>query len=208
MRARGFTLIEVLVALAIFAVLGLASWQVMHQMITTRQTLSQHSDQLREVQRCMWIITQDLRSVVDRPVKDNQGAPEPAISSLIPGYRLTFTRNGWLNPLQERRSELQRVAYGLETLDGHTQLVRYRWAMLDRAPDAEPAREMLLQSIDRLEIQFVDHQGQTHFYWPPSENTSTPNQHNAIPSGIRLYLSTPDWGDVTRVIQLRDVERS
>jgi general secretion pathway protein J len=208
-RSSGFTLVELLVALAIFAVLGLASWKVIDQAIRTKQVVEVRSHQLQQWQKALWLIGRDLHSIIDRPIRNNLGTPEPALSSLIPGFTLVFTRQGWHNALQAQRSELQRVAYGLETDDkGDSSLMRYYWHTLDRAPDAEPVKQVLINNIDRLEVQFIDDRGQTAFYWPPSKTEDDDSgrdvQVNAIPSGIRLRLTSPAWGEVERVFQLRD----
>lgn len=209
-RTKGFTLIELLVALSIFAVLGLASWKVMDQVIRTKQALDVQSHQLQQWQKAMWILSRDLRSIADRPVRDNQGTPEPAVSSVIPGFVLAFTHHGWPNPLNAQRSELQRVAYGLENDDdGNSQLIRYYWPKLDRAPDAQPVKQIMIDRLDRLEVQFIDERGQTAFYWPPSKtedaDAASDVQVNAIPSGIRLRFSSIAFGELERVFQLRDM---
>lgn len=209
-RTKGFTLIELLVALSIFAVLGLASWKVMDQVIRTKQALEIQSHELRQWQKAMWILNRDLRSIADRPVRNNEGTPEPAVSSVIPGFILVFTHHGWPNLLNAHRSELQRVAYGLENDDdGNSQLIRYYWPKLDRAPDAEPVKQIMLDRLDRLEVQFIDARGQTAFYWPPSKTEDSKAgsevQANAIPSGIRLRFSSIAFGELERVFQLRDM---
>jgi hypothetical protein len=66
---------------------------------------------------------------------------------------------------------------------------------------------VLLDSIDRLEIEFIDSTGKSSFYWPPTASEGKQFQP-PVPSGIRLRFSLPHWGELDRVIQLRDVRPS
>lgn len=208
MNRRGFTLVELLIALAIFSVLSLASWQVLHQVINAKSRLTERSGEFRQLQKAVWLVSQDLRSIVDRPIRDNQGTREPAVSSVVPGYSLVFTRNGFTNPLGEKRSELQRVGYGIRDNGDVRQLIRFVWPVLDRAPSTEPRQQVLMDGIDRLDLQFIDSRGQAVFYWPPSDRDRELDQIPSVPSGIRLRFSLPDWGELERTIHLRDVKPS
>ena len=84
--SKGFTLLEVVIATAIFAVIGLGCWQVLDRVIISKQQLEIRSEQLRQLQKAMWLMSRDIRNLVDRPVRDNYGQQEAAISSLVTGY--------------------------------------------------------------------------------------------------------------------------
>lgn len=202
---RGFTLMELVVAIAIFAVISLGCWQVLERMITSGQRVEQRAERLRQLQRGLWIMARDLRAVVDRPVRDNDGLPQPALSSVKPGYRLLFTRSGWVNPGDLPRGTLQRVGYGVEPGDsGGHDLIRWYWPVLDRAPGSEPHRQRLLTDIQLLEIHFIDHTGATHFYWPPELEAVEGSVATTLPAGIRITLKIPPYGEIHRVFSLRD----
>ncbi len=203
--ARGFTLIEMVVAIAIFAVISLGCWQLLERMITSDQKVEQRAERLRQLQRGLWIMARDLRAVIDRPVRDNDGVPQPAMTSVNPGYRLLFTRSGWANPGGLPRSTLQRVGYGVEPgASGGQDLIRYFWPVLDRAPGTEPRKQRLLAGIQLLEIRFIDQTGATHFYWPPEFETVEEPVTTTLPAGIRITLIIPPYGEIHRVFSLRD----
>ncbi len=199
---RGFTLLEVMVAIAIFAVIGLGSWQVLERAISSKQVLENRSEQLRQLQRAMWLISRDMQNIVNRPVRNHSGETEPPVSSLIPGYALTLSRSGWHNPLDEPRSSLQRVAYSLEPNDsGNNDLVRYFWAYPDQASGTTPQSQTLLHNVRRLEVNFINSLGEEQFHWPVSQTSLSDN----LPAGISLQLETELFGNIYRLFALREV---
>lgn len=208
-QQRGFTLLELMVSLAIFAIIGLGSWQVLDRVITIKSVLEKRSAQLHQIQKGLWILSRDLRTVVNRPIRDNNGAPEPSFSSMVPGYSLLLTHQGWQNPLGESRSNLQRVGYSLEPDGtGNKNLVRHYWHVLDRAPNTIASQQILLKGIESIEFQFIDNQGNTAFYWPPETENSAKLAQSAVPAGVRIKLDVPLFGQMERVYSLRDLERS
>ena len=73
LRMRGFTLIEALVSMFIFAWIGLGSYQILEQIIRAQAQNQLHSTQLASVQRMSWQLSRDFRQMVDRPVVDENG---------------------------------------------------------------------------------------------------------------------------------------
>lgn len=197
---RGFTLAEVMVALAVFSVIGLGCWQVSDQLLRTKRQLDERSARLRELQRGLWIVSRDINQVVDRTARDSTGMREPALTSLVPGQALTLTRGGWTNPMGERRSHLQRVTYGLERdASGTTHLVRHYWTSPDRNRYTPQHRQILIQNVDYLEIQFLDDEGTVHFHWPLQAS----GRAGAIPAGIRLRFHAAPFGEMEKLFSLR-----
>ena len=132
-RARGFSLIELLVALAVFAALAAAAYGGLAQIAQTRGALARQQDRFAEIVRAVSMLERDLRQAVSRPVR-GRGREDhlPALAGT--GDRIELTRIGFANPLAEPRSNLERVAYAV---DGQ-RLMRGRYAALDRPPDAAP----------------------------------------------------------------------
>jgi general secretion pathway protein J len=190
--ARGFTLLEMLVALTVFAVLGLMSSQMINRVLDVHNAAIARGDRLTELQRAMQILQRDVLEITARSVRDEMGDPLPSLR-VGTDILLELTRSGWRNPLGQRRSELQRVAYQLR--DGT--LTRYYWNVLDRAEDSEPVTQELLHDVAEATFYAVDVSGNAHAYWPlVGDQVQDPSLQLA---GIEVHLNIAPFGEITRL---------
>ena len=162
-RHGGFTLLEMIVVLGIFAILGLVSSQITSRVVNNFAVLNERGARLAEIHRAMGVMQRDIMQLVDRPVLDQLGDPQPPFELSATGS-LTFTRQGWQNPLQRPRSNLQRVAYSV----GDDKLFRAYWVTLDQAPDSEPVSQTVLKDVSSVEFFAIDGAGNERSFWPPS----------------------------------------
>jgi len=191
-RRRGFTLLEVLVVLAVFAILGLASSRIVSQTLRNADVLNDRGGRVAEVQRAMLILQRDIMQLSARGVRDELGDPIEAFL-INPDGQVEFTRQGWRNPLGRPRAELQRVRYQLE----EDRLLRLYWPALDRTPDAEPVRQQLLGDVRSVEFQAVDASGNEHSFWPLAGSRND-NAANEL-AGVLLRIDTDPYGEVERL---------
>ena len=195
---KGFTLIEVLVAFLVFAIIGVISAQLLSQTVNAQGDLSERGERLGDVHRAMQIIQRDIMQLVDRPIRDNYGDPLQALVIGSDGA-IEFTRAGWRNPLQLPRAEIQRVGYLLQD----NKLMRGYWPVLDRAQDTEPAYQTLLHEVDRIEFYALDASGNEHTFWPQA---GTDQQDPALALvGIVLRIEIAPYGVVERVWEVPSV---
>ena len=169
MRTRGFTLVEILIVFAVFAVIGVVTARILNQTIEYQALLKTRAERLGEVQRAMQFIQRDLLQLSRRSIRDELGSTLPAIIIDADGL-LEFTRLGWRNPLAGQRSDLQRVAY---RRSGDTMLRNY-WDVLDRVADSEPREQELLTGVTRLEFIAIDARGEEYPFWPQDNGSSQP----------------------------------
>lgn len=201
-HAQGFTLLEVLIAISIFAMIGLASNQVLRTVIDAQAATDKSSERLLRMQRVYLAMSLDMRQVSDRAIRDQYGDESPPV--LIPrrGYAVELTRTGWRNPLGNARSNLQRVAY---ELDGDV-LLRHFWTVLDRAQDTEPRTQTVLRDVESLEIRMLDPAGAWHTTWPPARRGfgagDEEDEPPALPAAVELKLVTPDFGELRWVFEV------
>jgi general secretion pathway protein J len=151
-HGAGFTLIEVLIALAITALVSTLAYNSLSTVLLGVESAREISNRSYELNRAWMIISRDLRQFVDRPVRDEFGETEAAmIGGPAARFPLSFTRTGWHNPNASPRSNLQRVVYRLEG----DALWRDSYPVLDRAPDTSPQQVKLLDGVEYLELAFL-----------------------------------------------------
>ena len=156
----GFTLIEILVALFIFGIIGIVSVQLLTQTLSSHKALSSKGDRLQELHRGFQILQRDILQFVDRPIRNGYGETRESFLIGLDGT-LEMTRTGWRNPLGYGRSEVQRVAYTWQD----KKLIRGYWNELDRATISEPNYQTLFEEIERAEFYAVDGRGNEHMTW-------------------------------------------
>lgn len=197
----GFTLLEVLIASAVFAVMAVMGYSGLNALISQREQSDEAISRLTELQRGIMIISRDMMQLRDRGIRGPyRGDPLPALNGLdTSGYAMIFTRGGWRNPLGRPRSTLQRVAYRLEE-DG---LVRYSWLVLDQAQDSKPIRTVLIENVDRITIRYMTAGREWVTTWPPLDIRRNQQQAQSsdtrLPQAIEIGLDLPDYGRITRL---------
>jgi len=152
--SAGFTLLELLVAVAIFAVVGTLALSGYTQLQKQSEYAEQRLERTREVQRAVQTLAQDLEQAEPRPVREPLG--ESQLPAVLGGdsidYKLQLTRSGWSNTAGLARPSLQRVGYRLDQ-DG---LWRDHWPVLDRTLATEPTRRKLLGGVRAVTFRFMN----------------------------------------------------
>lgn len=149
--ARGFTLVEVMVALLIFSMLATAGVALLSFSVRAQAAANAKLDDLGALQRTLSILSADLAQASDRPVRDAAGTPLPAFVGEASGAAtpmLRLARNGWTNLDASPRAGVQRVAYQL--VDGSLQ--RLAWPRLDGAAPLPAAS--LLDKVAVLSLRY------------------------------------------------------
>ena len=191
-KARGFTLIEIIVVLAVFALIGVISGRIISGVLDNQRLLADRGDRLAEVQLAMKILQRDVMQLNARRIRDQLGDSTEPLMIGADGM-MEFTRAGWRNPLQQPRSELQRVGYIVQDDD----LYRAYWSVLDRPPDAEPHLQKLLSGVKQIEFFALDVSGNEHSFWPLLGDYAT--DPDAALAGIIMRLEIEPFGVVERV---------
>jgi general secretion pathway protein J len=197
----GFTLLELLVALGIFALLAAMSYSGLNSVMTARQVTNEHADRLNQLQMAFLWLGRDIEQTVNRSIRDEYAEVQPALQGVETGrYQLELTRAGWRNPANRQRSNLQRVAYGV--LDGV--LVRSYWNVLDRAQDSKPLESELLDGVEKLELRFKNDKRQWQDSWASGQlSGSSANLTNfELPIAVEVTLETKAEGRITRLFRV------
>lgn len=199
MRAeRGFTFIEMLLAVAIFALVGLASVAVLDSVTRSDAASKQAGLRLQQIQRAMMILERDLWQISSRQVRVNGEAP---LKQTLAGASnwiesdddgLTFSHAGWTNPgMVLPRSEVQLVGYRLK----ERQFQRLYYLYPDAVTGTEPNIQPLLEEVDELKINYLqlqDNQQIWKEFWDQA----------SWPLAIRIRLKSAEFGTLERIFTL------
>ena len=139
-KQQGFTLLEILIALAIFAVMSMMAYAGLAAILDARASTVPRAQQLAQLQTTLYLLNEDLSQVIKRPIRDQLGSSEPAFSIGRGNEILVFTRTvpSWLANSSE--TNLLRVSYSLEK----EALYRRVWTIPDRTQQTEYRRRKLL----------------------------------------------------------------
>jgi len=196
-KQTGFTLLELLVALGIFALLAAMSYSGLNSVMSARQMTTEHAERLSQLQMAFLWLSRDIEQAINRSIRNEYAEVRPAMLGVETGrYQLELTRTGWRNPAGRTRSNLQRVAYGLR--DGN--LLRVYWNVLDRAEDSEPLESVLLEGVDKLELRFLNDKKTWQNAWPSSQLGEVGEV--APPRAVEVTLETKAEGRITRLFRV------
>jgi general secretion pathway protein J len=189
-QQRGFTLLEVLVALVIFALLSLTAQAVFQGVLRNNTATKEKILRLTELSFAMQQLENDFVQGFPRTTRE-AGEPGQTVFNTASGLLenesagVTFIRTGWFNPdARLRRSELQKVGWRLQG----TQLERVTWIYPDNLPGIKPNSTVMLKSVRQFRLRYYRN-GRWLTQWTALKE---------LPQAVEVTLDLPDYGLVTR----------
>ncbi len=167
-RAAGFTLLEVVLAVGVFALVAAAGYGALQALATAAAASRDRGRELETKQMVLTVLAQDLGQAIARPVRRAGGSAEPALGGDT--THLALTRGGWDNPPGTMGSTLKRIEWGF---DG-TRLERRLWPVTDPAGRNAPQTDLALEDITTLRWRYLDRQRHWLDRWPPPDGTALP----------------------------------
>ena len=174
MKERGFTLVEMLVALAIFAAIASIGVGLLRASVDTQGAVQQRLSAMGAVNRLRSIMAGDLAQAALRTTRSPDGAVQPAFRGDTRGFELV--QRGRYGDASRRQGAVQRV----------------RWAVVDgewrRAtapmPDGMPldAGDALARDVTAVTLRYRDARGGWQDNW-----SSEPEQ--TLPAAVELSLT-------------------
>jgi general secretion pathway protein J len=208
MKARGFTLIEVMIAMFVAAVMLAIGYSAINQAARERGNLEEKQARITEIQRGMRVVAQDFAQMIARTSRGVEGGGniEPAVIATAKDNTLiTFTRAGWSNPAGVQRPAEQRVRYRF--ID--ESLVREYWLSVDTGLNTEPLQRVLITKVTSVELRFLDPASRNwRSDWPATTASGPVNPDNidqllrTRPLAIEVTLVLEDWGRVQRLFEI------
>ncbi len=190
-QKSAFTLLEMLIALAIFSIVSLAAGTLLYQSVEAQRVSNDYGSRMIDLERSISRLSRDLLQYVPREVRDELG--DFTSSLIITPNQIELTRRGWANPADHARSDLQRVRYVVEG----DALQRHYWDILDRAPDTEAHIQHLMKNVSWVNFEPV-----TESQLLRGDTLVSVEDEGAPALGVRVTLHLAGIGELVRVIDL------
>lgn len=166
---RGFTLVELLVALLVFSLLAMAGYRGLNTILQTRAHLDRETRKYQALSRFFARLDGEVAQAINRPVRLPDGTEQAAWIGFPPeaggleDARLMFTRAGGTNA-EGVLVPPQRVGYRL-----HKNAVELlRWRVLDRAPNNQPLVDVMLDGVREFNLRYLSSELTWEKQWPLS----------------------------------------
>ncbi|MDD1796172.1 type II secretion system minor pseudopilin GspJ [Enterovibrio makurazakiensis] len=194
-RSRGFTLIEVLLALMIFATLSVAANQIFSNVIASDKQTEEVGNALKTLQRTLLIMDSDFRQMMARQYRDGGEEAQESLLELgddvneSESQGIRFVRGGWINPQALfPRGEVVKVGYRIQD----DTLERVRWMYPDDSSAVDPAVMPVMEGVTDIKFEVLGSES-----WQQSWDTPL-----EMPKAVRVTLDTERYGELTRVYLL------
>ena len=187
-KLKGFTLLEILIALTIFAVLATITSSSLYYAFTTRLKVNEQANRLNSLQLAVSILQQDTAQIVDRAIRGNEMRLFPVIVGQA--EYMEFTRDGLTNPnSKDKRSTLKRV--GFACLEG--KLIRRTWDSLDVIDRNKYKDRVLIDKVDECHFSYLNHNLQSLTEWR-EQALSLDQRAETFPTALQINITLKDWG--------------
>lgn len=197
-RIAGFTLIEVLVSLAILALISIAAHTIFGDIEKKKELTDQQLDEIASFTTVFRLMEQDFSQLAQRNTRNESG---DSLDMFLAADRFLFesqyhgiavVRDGWNNPASLlARSELQLVSYIVED----DALVRQYRVYVDSLDGEQARKQVLLANVGDFKIEFRGKGDK----WEESWN------EKSLPRALKITLQLIDETQVSRIFLLPQV---
>ena len=147
-REKGFTLIEIVIAMAIFGVIASIIFPALFQFLDVRERVDLKHQQVSGLQKTFMFLANDVRFAVNRLPKDEYGEPSKTTIKLGDESLLEFTA-AYPDLSLDGLNVPRRIRWQLE--DGVLQRVQY--PVMDPDTDTRIILQSLLENVQEIEIE-------------------------------------------------------
>ncbi|WP_151976448.1 type II secretion system minor pseudopilin GspJ [Acinetobacter soli] len=185
-KRSGFTLVELLVAIAIFAVLSALGWKIFDYLIKTKERNQQHELQIFELQDAYQIILRDSLQLIPMTANIN-GQIRPALS--LSDTSLQFSKAGVSDPLKEGLAPYERIEY--RYVPSEKMVYRLKYRSLNITNNEQPESSVLLKNVDQFRITVLNPQILNQ-WTEAGADLSQPTSMQRLPRGLKIDVQRSD----------------
>ena len=201
-KQSAFSLLEILIALAIASVIGVTALVVLDRSTLAHQSIKTTGERFNQIERAFLFLSGDLQQLAPRRFRDEFGDIKDNLTSFDSGgtTALSFTRLGRRNPAGLPRSNLEKLIYLVE--EGW--LKRISFAHPDGMNIEAGNKRDLLEGVESLKVEFYDGEEWNDFWPVEQQEIGNLNQPSPIPVAIKIILQLDDLGIVERLYPISD----
>jgi general secretion pathway protein J len=195
-RSAGFTLIEVIVATAIFALVAAIAASGLSSISKSYSALADQRADRHALARALSAIELDLQQAAARAVRSPYGSVEPAFVGDSNSFELSSSSLSIASTGPQ--PSLLRVRY--QTRQGS--LFRLVRRELDAAPNSQQSQRALLSEVQNVRLQYWDFGGARSPIWPPANSNYSIDQ---LPRALEIRILHARFGELVRLVPISDV---
>ncbi|USA48043.1 type II secretion system minor pseudopilin GspJ [Acinetobacter sp. C26M] len=178
----GFTLVELLVAIAIFAVLSMLGWKVFDYLLKVKDRNAEHEMHLFALQDAYQQVLRDSLQII--PLTANDGRQLQA-AVVLNDQSFVFSKAGVSDPLKQGLSPYERIEYRYDSTQ--KKVYRLKYSNLNIPNRVQPVSSTLLENVDQFKVMVLNPQELTQ--WPENNDPSNIAELKKLPLGIKIQLT-------------------
>ncbi|NNP75403.1 type II secretion system protein GspJ [Acinetobacter sp. Ac_3412] len=178
----GFTLVELLVAIAIFAVLSMLGWKVFDYLLKVKDRNAEHEMHLFALQDAYQQVLRDSLQII--PLTANDGRQLQA-AIVLNDQSFSFSKAGVSDPLKQGLSPYERIEYRYDS--AQKKVYRLKYSNLNIPNRVQPISSTLLENVDQFKVLVLNPQELTQ--WPENSDPSNIAELKKLPLGIKIQLT-------------------
>ncbi|RTK98869.1 MAG: type II secretion system protein GspJ [Proteobacteria bacterium] len=193
-RRRGFTLIEIMVAVFIFAIIATVSYRIISSLVKTKQVVDETQNKWGNLSLVNSNLERSVSRLIPLVVRDNDGNAIPALlgqEKLTGMYdgQLEMTLSGSIGDSVLGVKPPKRVGYRLYK----NSLYFITWPTLNRALKTLPEIDLLIDNVSVFKVEYLYGDGKWYTTWPPENGDIS-----SLPDAMRVNLELNSGESIVR----------